>query len=263
MTRFKDKLSGFLNTTGLIWLPIVISERYYKPHSRLDSDLTDGFEAHHAKLNSEQIKEVVQELSRLMIDEEKRQDKIESKALSLMGFIGLSSAFVIALVTLVGNVQYPTPLRQVIVVVYALILISLMLTIVLAIKAIRVGKYSFMSPYVGNIWQRSGKNEVAYHRDQARDLLKSYIYNRAIINDKAEFVSGAQDWFRNTILLLMFLTILIVITPLQPTSVSNASGNVISATPYFPTLTQTFTASPTVTTPTPSKTLTPIITPRP
>lgn len=250
MKKLKKWWNRFLDVTGLDWLPVIVSDRWYKPQPRTNPEAMDSFEAHHQKLNLEQTKDLIQELTKMAADEDKRQDKIEAKAFSLISFTGLSSAFVAGLVTVMSSAQFSENLRHRVVIVYSFVLLSLFITVVLGIKAIRVGKFSFMFPHVTNLWEREGMNEVAYRRDQARILLRSYFHNHGIINDKASFVAGAQDWFRNTIVLLMVMTAFIVFTPNQTSPTSTLP----------PTATQTAisTIAPTAA---PSETATPMITP--
>jgi len=253
--RVKNIVKGLLDTTGLDWLPVVVSDRFYTPyvqeHAQENQEITESFEAHQTKLKIKQITDVIQELSKLKTDEDNRQEKIEAKALSLISFTGLSSAFVAGLVTVLGSAQYSEVLRQRVVIVYSLLLLSLFVTVVLAIKAIRVGKFSFMFPHITNFWEREDMTDIEYYRDQARDLLRSYIHNRGIVNDKASFVAGAQDWFRNTIMLLMLMIAFIVFTPSQ-TSSTGADSCTATPTPVY---TATYTATPPLT-PTPTSTLT-------
>lgn len=246
MTRLKKWWNKFLDVTGLDWLPVILSDRWYTPQSREDPIAMKSFDDHQ-KLNLEQTKELIQELTKLASDEDKRQDKIEAKALSLISFTGLSSAFVAGLVTVLSSAQFSETLRQRVVIVYSFVLLSLFITVVLAIKAIRVGKFGFMSPYIANLWKREGMSEIGYCRDQARTLLRSYFHNRGIINDKASFVAGAQDWFRNTIMLLMLMTAFIVFTPSQtqpaPTLPSTATQTIVPTTTPTTTPSETSTAT--------------------
>ena len=256
MKKLKKWWNKFLDVTGLDWLPVIVSDRWYKPQPRTNPEAMNSFEAHHQKLNLEQTKDLIQELTKMAADEDKRQDKIEAKAFSLISFTGLSSAFVAGLVTVLSSAQFSEVLRQRVVIVYSFVLLSLFITVVLAIKAIRVGKFSFMFPHITNLWEREGMNEVAYRRDQARLLLRSYFHNHGIINDKTSFVAGAQDWFRNTIMLLMLMTAFIVFTPNQtqssPTHQSTATQTVVPT--ITPTAAPSETATPTLT---PSETPTP------
>lgn len=253
MTRLKKWLNKFFDVTGLDWLPVILSDRWYTPQSREDPIAIKSFDDHHQKLDLEQTKDLIQELTKLASDEDKRQDKIEAKALSLISFTGLSSAFVAGLVTVLSSAQFSEALRQRVVIVYSFVLLSLFITVVLAIKAIRVGKFSFMSPHITNLWERDGMDEIAYRRDQARTLLRSYFHNHGIINDKASFVAGAQDWFRNTIMLLMLMTAFIIFTPNQTQSTSTPTHTATQTT--APTTTPTVAPSETSTlTPVPSET---------
>lgn len=254
--RWRESLRNFADATGLIWLPIALSERFYTPHDTSDEELTKNFEASNSNLGLEELKEITTELEQLQEDEDKRKDKIESKALSLLSLTTVASAFVASMISLVSNVSYPVSVRQTMIIVYGLIVFSLMVTIVLALKVIRVGKYAFMSPSVANIWQLSTMTRHAYYRDKARLLLQSYIHNRALINNKATFASGAQDWFRNTVVLLVLLTFLIVVAVFSSSS--------INAVPITPTPTVTYTFTPSIThTPSLSPTPLPSTTPTP
>lgn len=258
MNKLKEWLKWLLDVTGLEWLPVIFNDKWYTSQSRTNPQAMKSFEDHYQKLDLEQTKDLIQKLEKLETDEEKRQEKIEAKALSLVSFVGLSSAFVVSLVTLLSSSQFSEILRQRVVVVYTLVILSLFIIVVLAIKAIRVGKFSFMYPQITNLWEREGMSEIGYYRETARILLRSYFHNHGIINDKASFVAGAQDWFRNTIILLMLMTTFIVFTP-NPTQ-SNLVPPITVTPIVAPTALQSVTPSETSTS-TPSVTTAPTLMP--
>ena len=74
-----------------------------------------------------------------------------------------------------------------------------------------------MSPDPLDVLKLTETNRAFILRERAVSMLLSYENNRALVNDKATYVRGAQDWFRNVVFLLFVLLIVLAIyLPLKP-----------------------------------------------
>jgi hypothetical protein len=171
-----------------------------------------------AHLSGEPLDMVVSHTNKLLDDDEKRLSTIESKAFTLFGITGIASGFVMGFAQLLlTNTSFSDFFRYVIGVLYVLIGASLLITLILARRAILVGKYKFMSLDPLDILKLTETNRTPILRERAVFMLLSYENNLAVINDKGTYVRGAQDWFRNVVFLLFVLLIVLVIyLPVKP-----------------------------------------------
>lgn len=238
----------------------------YKLEHRIDPnedpELKD-LRTHKDLLSEKQLEELLSELSRFHSEEEKRQDTLESKATTLLGFISLASGIVAGVSQVSLNVDvYTQEFRIIIFLINVLIGISLLISITLALQATRVGKYKFMSPSLSSFWGYMQSERQKTLRSRALTTLYSHIHNREVINRKAAYVSGAQLWFRNAIILFFVLSTALGVPLILNVNQSNVT---VAVTPmqvvvFTPTIPPTLTLFPTDT---PSITATLPFTPTP
>ena len=208
----------FLDSTALDWIGIILSEAKFPENQRPTGSRQAEIESKMAHLSDEPLDTVVSHMDKLLDDDERRLSTIESKAFTLIGITGIASGFVMGFAQLLlTNTSFSDFFRYVIGVLYVLIGASLLVTLILARRAIVIGKYKFMSPDPLDILKLTETNRTPILRERAVSMLFSYEHNRALINDKATYVRGAQDWFRNVVFLLFVLLIVLVIyLPLKP-----------------------------------------------
>jgi len=253
----RNWLTSFLDTTGLDWIPIIFDETKFPEYPRPTVERHKEIQAQTADLADEVVDEIVVYYEKLFENDDKRASTIESKAFSLMGITGIASSFIIGFAQfLLTNNSFPSIIRIVVMVLYSLIGGSLLITLLLARKAIVIGKYNFMAPDPLDRLELKKTNRNDIYRQYAADLLRSYENNLALINDKATYVRGAQDWFRNAILLLFILsmvfTIYLLFRPnldvqVTPQPIPVFVVTVTSTPTYTPTYTPTLTPAPTST----------------
>lgn len=247
---FSRWLYGFLmNSVGLKWIAILFrgldEEGQAENRAKNDKELT-SLQSYVGKVSSDQSATIIEEIKRLENDDRDREKTIESKAVTLIGSITLASTFIVGVSQLsLSNSIYSSWLHILILALYVFLGCSLFLTISLALKATQVGRYRPKSPSLINLWdqwgQKEGNPDEAYH-DQAVTRLYIYIYTRCLINFKAMYVIGAQCWFRNTVVLLFFLSMALGFPRLVSSNQTNTSS--VTSTPVLPT--QTFTNTPTL-----------------
>jgi len=241
-----NKLEQIMEYFALDWLPILVDERKFPTDDGYDAKLDVSFKEQGGELKGDALKVVINELEKLRDTEEKRLDTIESKAFSLISLTGLASTFAIGLIEFnISDHPYPQWFRIVTLILYAMIGFCFIITTVLARRAIHVGRRPFMAPDIANLWTLNQHNGDEVYQGHAASLLKSYMHNRAVINDKATYVRGAQDWFRNTVVLLFLVPIIFGSAALVPAFqvTTTATPNVLIIVTNTPTFTPTYTAT--------------------
>lgn len=285
MIRLIEKL-------GLDWIPILfgislVAEAplpYPTTLPEVRSKLGDLKDE--AKLN-----DAIDYCASLLKNEESRADKIESKAFTLIGITGIAAGLITGFAgLLLDSVKIPSVFVLIFATTfYLLVVVSLMLTISLAVKVVIISDYRFTYPSANDIFQLSDASLRYVKHERAASLFYSFAQNVRVINRKATYLAGAQLWFRNSIILLLFLTLVLAAyipfkalgsaaTIVGPTSVpistdtpqplstpTLTSTSLPTATPTFtPTYTPTSTTTHTAThTPTPTATHTRTQTPVP
>lgn len=239
-------MGGLFEITGLDLIPFVLWEPEDEVNPEVDEELI-SFREHKATMNSTHLGTVIEEVKKLQENDTKRENIIESKAVTLIGSVTLASTFVVGLSQpSINNAIYPTGIRTTILLIYIFIGLSLLMTITLALRATQVGKYKFMEPALSDLWkvEDGEKKEIDVLWSQAVTLFYTYIYNRELVNRKATHVSGAQIWFRNTLILLFSLAILLGIPSLLNSGEIPQNPVLV---PVIVTATYTDTPSPTPT----------------
>jgi hypothetical protein len=213
-------------------------------------------------LQGDKLDDAIEYCSDCLDREDDRSDKIESKAFTLVGITGIATGFITGFAGLLLDQDKMTDgwILVPAVILYILVVISLMWTIYLAVKVVTVGDYKFTYPAAQDILEIGDTSPRTFKREYVASLFYSFARNQQVVNRKATYLGGAQLWFRNSVVLLLVLTLLLGLyapfssssTGVQP-SPSTVGG---TATPQATTTTQ-----PTATVPhSPQPTFTPTIT---
>jgi len=141
---------------------------------------------------------------------------------------------------------------------YIAVVISLMMTILLAMKVVAVREYRFTYPKAIDIFDLSRASLHYVKRERVISLFYSFVKNAQIVNRKATFLAGAQVWLRNSIVLLLVLTLLLALytpfelfVPKTKVSVPTQQGPNVTLQPTLsPAVTLQSTHTPTVLSPT-------------
>ena len=172
--------------------------------------------------------------------EENRLDKIESKALTLIGITGIAAGFIVAFAGLLFDWGKISSIFALVIAsaLYVFVVISLMLTIFLAIKVVNIGDYRWTYPSANDIFGLTDASLSYVKRERVISLFYSFAHNIRVVNRKATFLGGAQLWFRNSIILLLSIT-LFSATYIPFASYRNSSSGTTTILP--PTNTPTLT----------------------
>lgn len=179
----------------------------------------------------------------LLKREDERSDKIESKAFTLIGITGTATGFITGFASLLltqGKFRSDRILIAAII-LYILVVISLMWTIYLAVQVVIVGGYWFTYPSGDDILKLPNASLSYIKRERVASLFYSLVQNTRVVNRKATFLGGAQLWFRNSIVLLLVLTLLLAVYAFF---VSGVPANTPAPTATLP-LTPPLTLAPT------------------
>jgi hypothetical protein len=266
-------VSKAIEHLGLDWFALLIGKSAFEdaplPYPATLSEVRKKFGDLRDK---EKLDDAIEYCGSLLKREEDRSDKIESKAFTLIGITGIATGFITGFAGLLldrGKITSTWVLKPA-AVLYILVVISLMWTIYLAVKVVIVGDYRFTYPSANDIFDLSNATLNHVKRERAASLFYSFAQNVQVVNRKATYLGGAQLWFRNSIVLLLVLTLLLAVcAPLMPTSVSGVPTPPMGSSPTVqptraPTDTPQATPMPTGTptrTPTSTPTCTPTATP--
>jgi len=159
--------------------------------------------------DSEKVREALDFCKGLFEREEERTRTLESKAITLTGFTGLTTAFVSGFAALLLDAEkIPCePVLAVLVAFYVLVVYSFVRTILCALRVVRVGApYWFASPEPRDILRLKTDELDEIRRERAVDFFHSYVRNHAINDDKAGYLISAQRGFAIATLFLFSIT---------------------------------------------------------
>jgi len=142
--------------------------------------------------------------------EEERTRTLESKAVTLTGFTGLTTAFVSGFAALLLDAEkIPCrPAMAVFVLLYVLVVSSFARAILCALRVVRVGDpYSFAHPNPWDISKLKTDEADRVRMERARDFFISYTKNHAINDDKAGYLISAQRGFAMATLFLFIMAV--------------------------------------------------------
>ncbi len=233
---------------GLDWLPILIGRTPFHIEAPDAQSRLSEIRASFSGLEKGKVDEALTYCDGLLKREDERAAKIESKAFTLIGITGIATAFVTGFAALLldrGKINF-LPVLVIAAFGYVLAVAALIFTVYLAVKVVTVGDYKFTYPSASDILKLATQNLIDVRRERAVALLFSYEQNTIAVNHKATYLGGAQLWFRNSIVLLSCLTMVLAIyAPF--TSSAPVSSVVMPAPTLTATVTPTVVSSPTAT----------------
>lgn len=246
-------MNKVIERLGLDWLVILIGKPPFEdaplPYPMSLKEARERF----GDLEGEKLDDALEYCGELLTREDDRSDKIESKAFRFIGITGIAAGFIAGFPALLLDREKLAliPVLLVVAGLYVPVVLSLMFTIYLAVKVVTVGDYVFTYPSASDIFELSEASLQYVKRKRAASLFYSFAQNHGVANRKATYLGGAQLWFRNSVVLLLVLTLLLALyTPLK----SSAPAPGVS----MPTVGLTVTVQPTAT---PNNTLQPTLTP--
>jgi hypothetical protein len=92
-------------------------------------------------------------------------------------------------------------------IMFVLTVISLLFTVVFAIKTVSISEFSY--PDLDEVFKLPETNITSLKKEYVATLIHSVLENEAIIDEKAAYLSASLVWFKNS--LFFFLTISIII----------------------------------------------------
>jgi len=179
-------------------------------------------------LTGKKIEDSLSYCKEMLDSENRRGEKIEKKASSLLGVTGISTAFITGVMSLISDNQIPI-LFWLILVQYILIVLSLTLTVLLASRVIIVGEYKYAYPDISDVLRIGSQNLEKVKIERISSYLYCYANNYKIHNSKASYLIGAQSWFRNTIILFLLLGLSLTLSIQQNRNV-NITPSIFPAT---------------------------------
>lgn len=260
-------MSRLVERLGLDWFVLLIRKPAFEdaplPYPTTLAEIRENFGS---LREEEKLDDAIMHCAGLLKREEERAEKVESKAFTLIGITGIATGFITGFAGLlldqdkITSTWVLTPAAA----LYILVVISLMWTIFLAVKVVAIGDYRFAYPSSTDIFRLSDASLGYVKRERAVSLFYSFVQNVQVVNRKATYLGGAQLWFRNSIILLLVLTLLLAVyVPIQSLS---PAGTVVTTVPAptdtsQPAATSTRTSAPIPTfTPTPIPTAMPTAT---
>jgi hypothetical protein len=241
-------MANLIEKLGLDWLPILFGRIPFHIEAPDAQSRLSEIRASFSGLEEEKVDEALTYCDGLLKREDERSAKIESKAFTLIGTTGIATAFITGFAALLLDRGKISSLLVLMIgaLGYILAVAALIFTVYLAVKVVTVGDYKFTYPSASDILKLATQNLIDVRRERAASLLFSYEQNAITVNYKATYLGGAQLWFRNSIVLLSGLTMVLAIyAPF--TSSAPASNVAISTSTPTATATPTVVSSPTAT----------------
>ena len=207
-------MAKIIERLGLDWFVILVGKPAFEdaklPYPETSSDIRDKF----GNLDDDdKLNDAVAYCTDLFKREENRSDKVESKAFALIGINGIAIGFITGFAALLlDRAKIDSSfILGILTVLYILIVISVIWTIYLAVRVVVVSDYRFTNPSANDIFALSNTSLSRVKRERAVALFYSFVQNNRVVNRKATFLGGAQLWFRNSIVLLLALTLLLAV----------------------------------------------------
>lgn len=216
------KNSHLAEVLALDWIPVLFDDNKL-PLQELPSNVRiNEIKSQLDEAEQEALKDISVFCQNIFNDEEKRRSEIDSRASMLIGITGIAAGFITGFAPAsLNNAPYPTALRAVIIILYVLIGSSFLITILISRRAIQMGKYEYSQPDPSDVLSLREWSQQFFYRNLAAKLLYSFERNVVLNNRKATYVIGAQDWFRNAIVLMLMLLACLALAPVfihsQPT----------------------------------------------
>jgi hypothetical protein len=210
--KLLSQMNNIIEKLGLDWFVLLIGKPAFEDSPSLYPYSLPEVKEKFGDLHEvEKLEDAMVYCTNLLEREDKRLDKIESKAFTLIGITGIAAGFITGFASIIldQNKFASAWILVPAVLLYILVVISLMLTILLAVKVVAVGEYKFTYPSANDIFELSVKPLNDVKADRVSTLFFCFSQNNQIVDRKATFLNGSQRWFRNSILLLLSISILI------------------------------------------------------
>jgi hypothetical protein len=210
---------------GLDWFIILAGKPAFNdpPNTHTLADLRNVF----AQVKEDEaLDDAIDYCSGLLKRENEREHQIESKAHTIIGFMGIATAFSLGFADLlIDRAQVASSWALVpIALLYVMVVLSFLWTIFLASKAVAVFEYRFTEPHPDDILALSRASLRYVKRERAASLFYSVSQNSRMVNRKGTYLGGAQLWFRNSIVVLLVLILVLAIfmlaAPITPQGTS-------------------------------------------
>ena len=202
---------GFCSFTGLDYVPY-LTVRHFADEAASAFPAAGQTDGLLGEVRDENTVEDELAFSMDLLDhEEQRRDSMERKAFTLLGTTGVATAFVVGFAGLMldGSKLGVGVFMGCVAVLYFVIVSALLLTILLALRVVEVGTYRFAYPGVDEVRHLGEVPLIVAKRERAGTVLRCFERNHAVVNGKANYLIGAQVWFRNAMVLLFLLATLL------------------------------------------------------
>ena len=214
-------MARLAETLGLDWLRILVNRPVFEePESPFPS--RSEIEAKFSTLTDKKLEDALEFCSALVKREDNRADKVESKAVTLIGITGIATAFITGFASLLldrSKISIGLFLTLA-ALLYIVVVLSFLFTIFLAMTVIKTLDYQFGYPDPKDILGLADSSLDTIKRNRAIDLFCSFARNSQLVNRKGTYLGGAQLWFRNSMALLVVLTLSLSLFAIINTSVS-------------------------------------------
>jgi hypothetical protein len=235
MSRRRPAFRKTVEHIGLDWFILLTGKPAFEdappPHPPKLSEIRHKFSD---LTGQEKLDYAIHYCESLLKREDDRSDKIESKAFTLIGITGIATGFITGFASLLLDREKLASdcILVPAIVLYILVAISLMWTIYLAVRVVIVGDYWFTYPSADDVLELPNTSLSYIKRERVVSLFYSFAQNTRAVNRKATFLGGAQLWFRNSIVLLLALTLFLAVyaffAPAAPVAPSTPTATLLS-----------------------------------
>lgn len=200
----RRRRTNLLEATGLDWLPVIVNPQKLPTHHGISPEALHQLHQQIQAIDANYLDDVVAHLEQLVDEEDKRRLQVEGKATSLISYTAVASSLVIGFTQFnVGTNALVWFLRLPVTFLYICLALAFVITVVLATHAIKIATFQYPEPY--DMLRMRDFNRDTIRKQRASSLLNAYTHNQVIVNKKITYVRGAQDWFRNAVLILVLL----------------------------------------------------------
>jgi hypothetical protein len=161
------------------------------------------------------LRDAIEYCTGLLQREEVREGIVESKAFSLIGNTTITVTLVIGLGGLLGNLamnKFDLTVT-VLAVFYFFVVLSFVITILLALNVVKTETSAY--PGANDIFDLVKKSLPIVQLERAASLFQSFRANHKVVDRKAQYLTCAQVWFRNSVVLLVLAAALLFIYALS------------------------------------------------
>ena len=209
----KDRRSRFaawwkraIEASGLDWFSPA-ARRAALDLPRQDSDYTKVVEG----IPEEVLQVAVERSDRHFQNRLEQIERIESKAIMLLGTTGITTAFIVGFAGFLANWGAVASFGMIcaLSVVFALVVLALLMTVLLASLAVGVTTHQRLDDaHIANL---SKEPPGGVSRRLVLDYLRAARHEQGIASRKGAYLIAAQMWFRNAIILVLVLTCMLAI----------------------------------------------------